>query len=1161
MSRLLCLGLVLLVPALVRAEDWPVPRGPSGEPQPYTYQAKTWQKVPRDFLDNAPAVILYTGTSYLLEADGTVDAITHEITRLNGRKGIDNLGEYTSIYYTPAYEKLTLNLARIHKKDGRVVDIEPRHVHLRDTITDFQVYDQDKQLVISFPNLEVGDVYEVKWTVRGKNPEFSGGWFTRYTFGSDDFPAARDEFRVRVPKGMPFKFALNNGKVDQAITDEEGGKLYRFSVDNRPELPQDEEAPSKEELRLQISCSNFASWDDVARWKKQLRAECWKCTAEVRKIVDTVTAGLKTPQEKARALTTWVRRNVRYLSHGTGGTGFTPHLPHQVVGNRYGDCKDQAQLLAVLLREAGIAVELATLGPKGDGQVLPSVPSPWGSHAILCAKIGGKEHWIDTTSPYSSWDFLPADDRDRQCYLTTEDGKLRLARTPKFTWEENRIEQDTEVSVLPDGSSECRRLATYHGAAALNRRDLWCETPPGERRRLVTAELQDAHARTRLINLEIDERRLDDYEKPVQAKMDYRLTGHFTGEDVLEGNVTDSQVFKRIISFHLDPERSLPLELGKPVESIHRYHLRVPLGFRFEEAPVDAEVQSKWGFFKLRALEHPGEPRKLLIRFHLRLENTRVDPADFPAFQKFHEEIQKVWRGWMTLAKSEDLGDAPALEVLLAIAGPDVERTLALARLYLQNDEPGKAALVLARARAITPERSELWELSVQAAAGPKELESLYKDMVKRFPDEPKFALALAGLRIDLGDIKNARKVLEALTSHKEAWVSGESQYQLARCSLVEKKPKAAVKYLEAALKIDAELLKDGTAYELLGQAQESLGNKKEAADAFRKALGLDAKQGSALASLVRLEQAAGRGATTLPLLRRFTVTAEDDPQRLLLAADLYRILGRLEDAMELAEKAGEIGDEDKQVRRVLGLIYLERGDPEKALSYLEKAVEDEAVLLGRVQGYLALGRVNEADKFVRALERRGNAPPGLEKLRTLVRPVLTQRDSWIKGLGTPPTPEIVRAAELAALAQQAWRAGKPLAEVEKFLNAALEQDANFGPAFGLRGQLWLDRARLDKALADAEKALSLISGDPQSFLVRGRVRLERADPRALGDLAAAANLSKSDPWVLHWYAAALAKANRIDEAVARQREAVRLLPNNADLAEQLRDLERAAKE
>src|SRR5262249_30867352 len=155
-----------------------------------------------------------------------------------------------------------------------------------------------------------GDTIEVKWTTRGRNPEYAGHFFTRYTFGDDRYPVARDELRVRLPKARTLKFASVNGKVEPEVRDEDDNRFYLWGVSNRRELPQDDSLPSREELRLAVACSTFASWDEVARWKQNLRAHCWMCTPEIRRIVFEVTRGLKSPRAKARALTYWVRRNI-----------------------------------------------------------------------------------------------------------------------------------------------------------------------------------------------------------------------------------------------------------------------------------------------------------------------------------------------------------------------------------------------------------------------------------------------------------------------------------------------------------------------------------------------------------------------------------------------------------------------------------------------------------------------------------------------------------------------------------------------------------------------------------------------------------------------------------------------------------------------------------
>src|SRR5581483_11358539 len=215
-------------------------------------------------------------------------------------------------------------------------------------------------------------------------------------------------------------------------------------------------------------------------------------------------------------LTYWVRRRIRYVSVGAEKHDFTPHPPDEVLASRYGDCKDQSQLLAVMLRAAGVPVALATLGTLEDGQVLEEVPSPWGTHAILLVTLDGKDHWIDTTLSLAAWDYLPREDRERLCYVVDEDS-VRLLRTPAATAEQNRVEQTTNVSVGVDGSSRSRRTSAYRGSAALAQREAWVEVPPGERRRLVATELQEASSQARLCKVTIDEAKLKDFDQPVEA--------------------------------------------------------------------------------------------------------------------------------------------------------------------------------------------------------------------------------------------------------------------------------------------------------------------------------------------------------------------------------------------------------------------------------------------------------------------------------------------------------------------------------------------------------------------------------------------------------------------------------------------------------------------
>jgi len=646
-------GVILLLGRIAQAApvDWPVPRGPSREPVPYQYDPTQWLGVPHAFLDDASACTLYSGVSYLLQADGTVETITHEITRFNSRKAVEKLGEYRNISYDPAYESLVLNEARVLKRDGRVVPVEAKHVQLRDSVTDFQVYDHGKQLVISFPTLETGDCIEVKWTTRGRNPEFHGRFFTRYAFGDDANPVVCDEVRVCLPRTLPVHWAVTGGKLEPHLTEAGDQRIYHWQAVNRAQLPLDDNLPSKEEFRLELSLSTFASWEEVLQWEWTIREGCWECPPALRGIVAEVTKDLRTPAEKARALTFWLRRHIRYVSVGEKHD-YTPHPPSMVLENGFGDCKDTSQLLAVMLREAGVLCSLVTLGALDDGQVVPEVPSPWGTHAILLVTIDGRPHWIDTTASLAGWDQLPRADRQRVCYVIDAQG-LRLLRTPPLTPDDYRVEQLTTLQIDANGTSHGDRAATYFGLAGMARRNDWFEVPSGERRRLMNAELQDANSRSRLVSFALNEPALADFDQPVAARLTFTVQEHFSPDpDVptcLEGAITDSTLWSWLLSVNVDYDRTVPLELPAPFESVHRYRVQLPPSWRLERLPNEQFIQSKWGSFRLTILARKDDPQHVDLLYTTRIQESRVEPADLAEFGKFREDVNRVYRTVLTL--------------------------------------------------------------------------------------------------------------------------------------------------------------------------------------------------------------------------------------------------------------------------------------------------------------------------------------------------------------------------------------------------------------------------------------------------------------------------------------------------------------------------------
>src|SRR5439155_20009300 len=157
----------------------------------------------------------------------------------------------------------------------------------------------------------------------------------------------------------------------------------------------------------------------------------------------------------------------------------------------------------------------------------------------------------------------------------TKDGDCKLVKTPPFTYKDYRIEQTTFVNIQPDGTSRCKRESTYHHSSAWSKREKWLEVPPGERRRGVISELQDAFTKAKLHSCKLDEKQLLDFDRPVVAETEFEVPKHFTGETTREGSLSDSPVYTWFLGYNVDLERRLPLKLPTQFESIHKYVVQV----------------------------------------------------------------------------------------------------------------------------------------------------------------------------------------------------------------------------------------------------------------------------------------------------------------------------------------------------------------------------------------------------------------------------------------------------------------------------------------------------------------------------------------------------------------------------------------------------------
>ncbi len=1146
------LTLIVTTGAGTSAPPWPVERGSAPVLPRFVYSEALLRTVPAEFLRDAPACYLYSGTTETLEPAGVLSSTTQECIRLNSRRGIDQFGEYRNITFNPAYEQVTLHAARVHKARGGSRDVEPRHLHVRDVNTDHHVYDPSKQVVISFPNLEVNDVIEVHWTVRGRHPEYHDQFFHRYTFGDEKLPVFRDDWCVRLPKDRMLRYAAINGQISATVIDDGPWREYLWSAESLRPLRSRDRPGMNDDRRMQIACTTFADWDAVHRWEQNLLAGRSECPPEGQRLVAELTRGLTEPTAKARVLARWVCDNIRYVSRGEKHD-YTPHAPARTLADRFGDCKDGAHLLAVLLRHVGLEAGVVTLGPRGDGQIVESLPSPWGTHALTVVTIDGRDYWIDTTAGRIGWNVLPRDDSDRVCYISTPAG-IRVTRTPKSLPSDHRTEMTTSLTVAPSGNVAGVRTIRYHGVAAWQKREDLADLTQAELRSKLAAEIQDAIPHARIERVELDS--LEDPDKPLTVRIPLSAAELFVGDGASEARLNDATIWIAAIAADLEGDPDGPLDIGDPAELISRWEIRLPALYRLASAPDRHVAESRWGRLEVSLRNSEEDPRRIELETRTTLLESQVAPADFESFREFASTLEATARVPLALSVTRDPADAPALEAEYARSPSDARTAQALAEIYIAEKKFDEAQRVLVRACTADPTVRKLWELRATATIDLVDQEQVFRGMVRQFPDEPRYVLQLGENLLDQDRPADAAAVLQGLRDSTQPKIRAAALVTLAHCDMAVDEPKKALRRLRDAMKADPDGF-NADAWFLKAQAHEALHESAPAIEAYRRALA-DEEAVDALAALTRLLIATGQKADAVGTFRRLCAAISKDPGELAVAADLAVRLERYEDALDLADLArADRGALHPLAHRPLGLARFHRREYAQAAEELERAEPDAEVLVSLVHALVRLGRLAEAERQLARFDAV-EPTPETRDARAWVRSIAHRRDEMLKSLPAEvaATPSTRQSADRVACAVAMFLAGQPADLIDRLIDPRTFPESVVGAELGLRAVIQVSRGRLAAAQRDAERAIALAPTDPLGYRARGRIRLERNQPGGLEDLERAVELTgRTEPGALTDLAYGYFLVGRLRDAAAIQREASRLNAESADVREQLRNL------
>ncbi len=514
--------------------------------------------------------------------------------------------DYTQVMtsYSQTFDQVLHFGARVIGPDGRATKTYGNDDAAdAPAFADFILYADDRTRGIDLPDPPPGSIIESIIIRRQRSPElFAYG----HLFGAD-VPLLHSRLTVEVPDGFVIEHVAESfgAPIESAPMVEKlaGVTRYVWERANLSALEFEPMMPPASTMLEQVVL-RLASWTDAAgvvhqapaddaglsRYSHALMKDRVQVTPAIeRKVAELLADVGSDPRARARRLYAWTRDSIRYCAVEVGMGGFVPHSSADVEKNRYGDCKDKANLLKTMLHVAGIESRIVTIFADQwpEPYRLPVLAGNF-NHAILLVDLPTGPVWVDPTTRTTPFDDLPPIDEDRLALPISARGD---PLTPTLASDPARERSTTtaELNLAADGMANGTFAAELNGFFADGVRELLLSEPEAKRPAAIAKVLPFDDAR--VARFTVDNATPPEEVTPaiVKGEVQTRVSAALKpGADAL---VSARALFAPVLP-SVSPTRKAPVVLGPRRALGDTVVLKLPAGTSVARTPPPVEIDT-----------------------------------------------------------------------------------------------------------------------------------------------------------------------------------------------------------------------------------------------------------------------------------------------------------------------------------------------------------------------------------------------------------------------------------------------------------------------------------------------------------------------------------------------------------------------------------------
>jgi hypothetical protein len=408
---------------------------------------------------------LLSDTRIRLGKDGVARYSRHVDLAVN-QAGVAELGE-VQIEFAAQYQRLSLHRAAVIRA-GQVID-QTKSATLRmleqERDSANRVYSGTTTALLVLADVRPGDAVDVSYTLSGANPILGGRYAGHVRLGTDA-PARRVHVEVTsAAERSPLHWRVRGSAPPPRDIPSAGQRALTWDLQDVQPRPEEDRIPSDFAAPAELELSEFADWNDVAKWASELyppapHPSLTAKAAELRSAAPDLDSAV------LRAIR-FVQDDVRYLSISLGQHSVKPHVPKAIFEQRFGDCKDKSYLLVELLRALGVEAHVALADSDLKGHLRESLPSPFAfDHVVTVIERNGKRNFVDATWAFQGGTLDRLAPLDLGAVLVVAATTHELSEVPMLALVAPTISTQSEYEVADSGKATLSITTTYQGEDA-----------------------------------------------------------------------------------------------------------------------------------------------------------------------------------------------------------------------------------------------------------------------------------------------------------------------------------------------------------------------------------------------------------------------------------------------------------------------------------------------------------------------------------------------------------------------------------------------------------------------------------------------------------------------------------------------------------------------